>query len=134
MSRVFGPERNGYVRSIGKGPTPGDLEMPGRNKYRSTKLQMAIEAHRQAELDKEDIIKHFETMKSDSDRKLDALSQQVAKLSELLLANSQDGRLHISPQYASNSPIHEVNAVHRFLIINNSLVKNSGQKFLIIKN
>ena len=53
LSRVFGPDRNGYVRSIGKGPTPGDLEMPGKLKYRSTKLQMAIEGHRQAELDKE---------------------------------------------------------------------------------
>ncbi|XP_040383363.1 uncharacterized protein LOC102710555 isoform X4 [Oryza brachyantha] len=104
MSRVFGPERNGYVHSIGNGPTPGDLKMPGRNKYRSTKVQMAMEGQRQAEVDKEHLIQHFGAIQSENDRKIAALTEQVAKLTELMLANSQDGRqVHVT----SNSPIHE---------------------------
>ncbi|XP_040378258.1 uncharacterized protein LOC102718885 isoform X4 [Oryza brachyantha] len=104
MSRVFGPERNGYVRSIGNGPTPGDLKMPGRNKYRSTKVQMAMEGQRQAEVDKEHLIQRFGAIRSENDRKIAALTEQVAKLTELMLANSQDGRqVHVT----SNSPIHE---------------------------
>jgi hypothetical protein len=46
---VCGPEKNGYVRCLGLGPTPADLEMPGMKKYTSTRLQMEIEAHRHAD-------------------------------------------------------------------------------------
>ncbi|WVZ50537.1 hypothetical protein U9M48_001780 [Paspalum notatum var. saurae] len=43
---VYGPEKNGYVRVVGLGPTPSDLDMPGAKKCTSTRLQMEIEARR----------------------------------------------------------------------------------------
>ena len=68
---------------------------------------MAVEGRRQAELDKEFLLGCIETMQVESDRKIDALSQQMAEMKELLLANSHVGQhAQISPRYASNSPIH----------------------------
>ncbi|XP_066159525.1 uncharacterized protein [Oryza sativa Japonica Group] len=108
MSRVCGPERNGFVRSVGKGPTPRDLEMPGKEKYRSTKVQMAIEGQKQAQLEKEALIEHFERRQTQSDRKIESLSEKVERLTELLLADSRDGRqVHVNPQVLSNSATNE---------------------------
>jgi hypothetical protein len=116
MSRVCGPERNGFVRSVGKGPTPRDLEMPGKEKYRSTKVQMAIEGQKQAQLEKEALIEHFERRQTQSDRKIESLSEKVERLTELLLADSRDGRqVHVNPQVLSNSATNEVyNAMNNF--------------------
>ena len=36
-------KKNGYVRAVGLGPTPSDLELPGTQQYKSTKLQIAME-------------------------------------------------------------------------------------------
>jgi hypothetical protein len=46
---VCGLEKNGYVRCVGLGSTPANLEVPGTKKYTSTKLQMEIEARRQSD-------------------------------------------------------------------------------------
>ena len=40
---VCGKEKNGYVRAIGLGPTPSELELLGTKQYKSTNLQMAME-------------------------------------------------------------------------------------------
>lgn len=82
--------------------------MPGKLKYKSTKLQMAVEGRRQAELDKEFLLGCIETIQAESDRIIDAISQQMAEMKELLLTISHVGRhAQIIPRYASNSPIHE---------------------------
>ena len=107
LSRIFGLDRNGYVRSVGKGPTPGDLEMSGKLKYRSTKLQMAVEGHRQTKLDKEFLLGCTETIQADSDRKFDALSQQVAEMKELLLTILMWDDMHIS--------VHDMHQIHLYM-------------------
>ncbi|WVZ93602.1 hypothetical protein U9M48_039569 [Paspalum notatum var. saurae] len=66
---VCGPEKNRYVRIVGLGPTPADLDMPGAKKCTSTRLQMEIEAHQQSE-------KKVEALES----RLDNMQQLLEKL------------------------------------------------------
>ncbi|KAF2918598.1 hypothetical protein DAI22_08g069300 [Oryza sativa Japonica Group] len=69
---------------------------------------MAIEGQKQAQLEKEALIEHFERRQTQSDRKIESLSEKVERLTELLLADSRDGRqVHVNPQVLSNSATNE---------------------------
>ena len=67
-SYVCGAERNGYVRVVGLGPSPADLEMPGARKYTSTRLQMEIEAHRESDRKVEDLTNRLDIIQQTLDR------------------------------------------------------------------
>lgn len=67
-SHVCGPEKNGYGRVVGLGPSPADLEMPGARKYTSTRLQMEIEARRQSDKKVEDLTNRLDKLQETMDR------------------------------------------------------------------
>lgn len=69
-SYVCGAEKNGYVRVVGLGPSPVDLEMPGARKYTSTRLQMEIEARRQSDKRVEDLTNRLDIIQETLDRLL----------------------------------------------------------------
>lgn len=86
FSKVCGAEKNGYVRTVGLGPTPSDLELPGIRKYKSTKLQMVMEAHRLSDQKVEDLQQEMGEMR-----------QQMAEMRQMFLA-SQDSQNYTPPQ------------------------------------
>jgi hypothetical protein len=63
-----GAERNGYVRVVGLGPSPADLDMPGARKCPSTRLQMEIEARRESDRKVEDLSSRLEIIQQTLDR------------------------------------------------------------------
>jgi len=69
-SYVCGTERNGYVRVVGLGPSPADLDMPGARKCPSTRLQMEIEARRESDRKVEDLSSRLEIIQQTLDRLL----------------------------------------------------------------
>jgi hypothetical protein len=69
-SYVCGPEKNGYVRVMGLGPSPVDLEMPGARKCPSTRLQMEIEARRESDRRVEDLTNRLDLMQETLNRLL----------------------------------------------------------------
>ncbi|XP_025819044.1 uncharacterized protein LOC112895311 [Panicum hallii] len=85
---VCGPEKNGYVRVVGLGPTPAELEMPGAKKCTSTRLQMEIEARRQ------------------SDKKVEALESRLDNMQQLLEKLLQQQINPSSTPNGSNSSAH----------------------------
>ena len=85
-SYVCGAERNGYVRVVGLGPSPADLEMPGARKYTSTRLQMEIEARRESDRKVEDLT-----------NRLDIIQQTLDRLIQQQNANS-------TPHGSNNAP------------------------------
>lgn len=95
---VCGPEKNGYVRCVGLGPTPADLEMPGTKKYTSTRLQMEIEARR-----------HADQRVALLERRLDQAMQILEKLQQQVPSQN-----HNSTPHGSNNELLAV-IVHLFL-------------------
>jgi hypothetical protein len=67
-SYVCGAERNGYVRVVGLGPSPADLDMPGARKCPSTRLQMEIEARQESDRKVEDLSSRLEIIQQTLDR------------------------------------------------------------------
>ncbi|KAM0897692.1 hypothetical protein ACQ4PT_022407 [Festuca glaucescens] len=76
FSHVCGKEKSGYVRVVGLGPTPSDLEFPGTRKYKSTKLQMETEARRVAD-------RRAEYMQQE----MDELRQQMVEMKQMFLSS-----------------------------------------------
>lgn len=89
-SYVCGPERNGYVRVVGLGPSPADLDMPGARKCPSSKLQMEIEARREADRKVEDL-----------SNRLEIIQQTLNRLMEQQNANSTPHGSNNAPQVAT---------------------------------
>ena len=83
---VCGKEKNGYVRAVGLGPTPSDLELPGTQQYKSTKLQMAMKACRVSDQK----VEHLQEQMDDTKKKMtqmDDMKKQMAEMRQLFLSS-----------------------------------------------
>ncbi|GJN36684.1 hypothetical protein PR202_gb25567 [Eleusine coracana subsp. coracana] len=90
---VCGREKNGYVRVVGLGPTPAGLDMPGAKKYTSTKLQMKIEAHRQADKKVEALESRVDSMQ----QQMDILMQKLQEFDITLVGSNYEQNSRTRP-------------------------------------
>ncbi|XP_051184785.1 uncharacterized protein [Lolium perenne] len=84
LSHVLGKERNGYVRCVGLGPTAGSLGIPGAQKLKSTKLQMAELEAEKAWRTNEALMDHMDDFKEDTKAQMDALMAEMAEMRSML--------------------------------------------------
>ncbi|KAM0822511.1 hypothetical protein ACQ4PT_071448 [Festuca glaucescens] len=84
LSHVLGKERNGYVRCVGLGPTAGSLGIPGAQKLKSTKLQMAELEAEKAWRTNEALMDHMDYFKEDTKAQMDALMAEMAEMRSML--------------------------------------------------
>lgn len=76
------------------GPTPSDLELPGTRKYKSTKLQMEIEARRVSD-------RRAEQMH----QQMDEMMQQMAEMRQMFLSSQgQQEETNGTPRHGSHTP------------------------------
>lgn len=100
LSHVLGPERNGYVRCVGLGPTAGSLGIGGAQKLKSTKLQMAELEAEKAWQANEILRDHIDEVKEDTKAQIDAMMEEMAEL-----------RRMISQSIAANNNIVQTNEI-----------------------
>lgn len=77
LAHVLGKERNGYVRCVGIGPGPGRLGIPGGQKLKSTKLQMAEEETKEAWSANDVLREHVEEIREETKSKIDGLMEEI---------------------------------------------------------
>jgi len=77
LAHVLGKERNGYVRCVGIGPSPGRPGIPGGQKLKSTKLQMAEEETKEAWSENDVLREHVEEIREETKSKIDGLMEEI---------------------------------------------------------
>ncbi|XP_010233183.1 uncharacterized protein LOC100826644 [Brachypodium distachyon] len=87
LSHVLGREKNGYVRCIGIGPSPADLRIPGGQKLKSTKLQLAEEETKQAWRANEALKEQVDDIQHGIQLRIDALTEELSQLKNLIVGN-----------------------------------------------
>ncbi|KAM0861893.1 hypothetical protein ACQ4PT_045591 [Festuca glaucescens] len=94
FAHVCGKEKNGYVRGVGLGPTPSDLELSGTRKYNSTKLQMKMEARRASD-------RRAEQMQ----QQMNDMQLQMAEMRQMFLSSQkQQEENNSTPRHGSHTP------------------------------
>ncbi|CAM0911417.1 unnamed protein product [Alopecurus aequalis] len=84
LSHVLGKERNGYVRCVGLGTTASSLGMPGAQKLKSTKLQMAELEAAKARQSNDLLRNHIDELGEDTKAQLDAMMEEIANLRRMV--------------------------------------------------
>lgn len=97
-------EPAGRVRVIGLGPTPQDIGTPGAKSYKSTRLQIEIEARRQAD-------QKVELLTG----RVDQMQQELNEMKKLMLAVQGSNSQHGSNSHRLVSVVHAL--VLKFLLI-----------------
>ena len=77
MAHVLGKEKNGYVRGIGMGPSAGRLSIPGGQKLKSTKLQMAAEDTNEAWRAADVLREEVEEIREETKSKINGLVEEI---------------------------------------------------------
>ncbi|CAM0911614.1 unnamed protein product [Alopecurus aequalis] len=94
LAHVLGKEKNGYVRCVGLGTSPTALGMPGAQKLKSTRLQMAELETEKARRDNEHLREEVDEIKNDTKAKIDALMEEVSQL-RMMVSQSNGGNNNI---------------------------------------
>ena len=84
LSHVLGKERNGYVRGVGLGATASSLGMPGAQKLKSTKLQMAELEAAKARQANELLRNDMDEFRVDTKAQIDAMREEMVNLKRML--------------------------------------------------
>ncbi|KAM0889911.1 hypothetical protein ACQ4PT_027403 [Festuca glaucescens] len=77
LAHVLEKEKNGYVWCVGMGPSPGRLGIPGGQKLKSTKLQMAEEETKDAWWANDVLREHVEEIREETKSKIDGLMEEI---------------------------------------------------------
>ena len=73
----MGKEKNGYVRCVGMGPNPGRLGIPGGQKLKSTRLQMAEEETKEACRANDVLMEHVEEIREETKSQIQGLMEEI---------------------------------------------------------
>nr|XP_051223922.1 eukaryotic translation initiation factor 5B-like [Lolium perenne] len=102
LAHVLGKEKNGYVRCVGMGPSPGRLGIPGGQKLKSTKLQMAEEETKEAWRANDVLKEHVEEIREETKSKIDGLMEEIDLLkwmmAQTIAANNKTKSIEREPE------------------------------------
>lgn len=84
LAHVLGKERNGHVRCVGLGPTAASMGMPGAQKLKSTKLQMAELEAEKARQANAVLMDQMDEFKEDTKAQFDTLMAEMAEMRRMV--------------------------------------------------